>query len=246
MIDLRQGKYQEVLGDVATVDAVIFDPPYGKRVHDGHDAAADQVRSATGQKTRRNLTYSFWTPEDVHEVVELWAPRCTGWMLALTSDDLIEAWRAAYRKAGRYDFAPVPVLIYHPRLLGDGPGSGAVYAMASRPRTRAAMRWRSLPPWYGPYYPAASKGYIGGKPIELMRSLIEDYTNPGQTICDPCAGWGTTLVAAHQMGRSAVGAEVDPTTYQKAKNWLGAALRSQPLFVSAAPGQSISLGLDTD
>lgn len=243
MIDLRQGKYQDVLADVASVDAVIFDPPYGERTHTGHDAAADQVRSVTGQKTRRNLTYGFWRPEDVQAVVEFWAPRCTGWMLAMTSDDLIPVWREAYRKAGRLDFAPVPILIFHPRLLGDGPGSGTIYAMASRPRTRQAQRWRALPPWYGPYYPAASKGYIGGKPIELMRALIEDYSNPGQVVCDPTAGWGTTLVAAHQMGRSAVGAECDPDTWQKAKNWLGAALRSQPLLTVQPAAMQPGLGL---
>lgn len=45
------------------------------------------------------------------------------------------------------------------------------------------------------------------KPIEFMRRIVERLTNPGQSILDPFAGSGTTLVAAKQMGLQAVGIE---------------------------------------
>lgn len=46
------------------------------------------------------------------------------------------------------------------------------------------------------------------KPVELLRILIEQSTNPGDLVVDPFAGSGATLVAAQQLGRSAIGAEV--------------------------------------
>lgn len=48
------------------------------------------------------------------------------------------------------------------------------------------------------------------KPVALMRALIERYTNPGDTILDPYAGSGTTLRAAIDCGRKAIGIEIDP------------------------------------
>jgi len=230
MLDLRCGQWQDVLADVGEVDAVICDPPYGARTHRGHNSAADQVRSLTGQKTRTDLHYAHWTPDDVRAFVAHWAPRCTGWMACMTSDDLIPVWREAYVAAGRLDFAPVGVLTYHPRLTGDGPGSGLVYLMVSRPRTRKFRGGWSNPPWYGPYYPATERQHIGGKPLDLMRKIVADYSREGDLICDPCAGWATTLVAAYDLGRRAVGAECDPVTYAKALERVSRAASQPSLF----------------
>ena len=47
------------------------------------------------------------------------------------------------------------------------------------------------------------------KPLNLMRYLVRVSTNPGDTVLDPCAGSGTTLLAAAQEGRRAVGIELD-------------------------------------
>ncbi len=58
---------------------------------------------------------------------------------------------------------------------------------------------------------------MGGKPLWLMRSLVRDYSRPGDLICDPCAGGGTTLLAAATEGRRAVGAEMDPKHYEIAR-----------------------------
>ena len=42
------------------------------------------------------------------------------------------------------------------------------------------------------------------KPVELMRYLIRTYTNPVDTVLDPCCGSGTTGVAAQLEGRNCV------------------------------------------
>jgi len=45
------------------------------------------------------------------------------------------------------------------------------------------------------------------KPIDLMKWLVRTYSNPGDTILDPFAGSGSTLVAAAIEGRKAIGIE---------------------------------------
>ena len=62
----------------------------------------------------------------------------------------------------------------------------------------------------------AERAHPGGKSADLMRALIRDYSRPGDLVCDPCAGGGTTLLAAVQTGRRAVGSEMDPQTHAKA------------------------------
>lgn len=46
------------------------------------------------------------------------------------------------------------------------------------------------------------------KPVLLLRRLIEIFTDKGDTVIDPVAGSGTTLLAAAQCGRRAYGFEI--------------------------------------
>ncbi len=47
-------------------------------------------------------------------------------------------------------------------------------------------------------------------PLEIPRRLIRMFSVLGDTVLDPFAGTGTTLRAARQLGRHAVGVEIDP------------------------------------
>ena len=44
----------------------------------------------------------------------------------------------------------------------------------------------------------------------IARHAIEAYTNPGETVFDPMAGIGTTLIEAVHLGRDGVGTEYEP------------------------------------
>jgi len=46
------------------------------------------------------------------------------------------------------------------------------------------------------------------KPLTLLQYLIRTYTNPNDLVLDNCAGSGTTLLAAQNEGRRAVGIEI--------------------------------------
>ena len=58
------------------------------------------------------------------------------------------------------------------------------------------------------------------KPLSLMKELVADYSNEGETILDPFMGSGTTLVAAKYLNRNATGIEISPKYCEIAKNRL--------------------------
>ena len=55
------------------------------------------------------------------------------------------------------------------------------------------------------------------KPISVLKRLIETFTDPGDVVIDPCAGSGSTLRAARELGRNSYGFEVSRDFYRKAK-----------------------------
>lgn len=54
------------------------------------------------------------------------------------------------------------------------------------------------------------------KPVELLKTLIELATLPGDSVLDPCCGSGSSLIAAKELRRSAVGIEKDPDYFNTA------------------------------
>lgn len=55
------------------------------------------------------------------------------------------------------------------------------------------------------------------KPVNLLKQLIEIFTDESDVIIDPCAGSGTTLRAAVELNRSAYGFEIEKTFYKDAQ-----------------------------
>jgi site-specific DNA-methyltransferase (adenine-specific) len=144
-------------------------------------------------------------------------------MVSLCDDHLINIWRSAYECVGRQArFAAVACVVrgMTVRVSGDGPGTWAVYAVVSRPHGAPWHQWGALP---GAYVVNREQGSRSGrgKPLELMRALVRDYTRPGDLVCDPLAGYGSTLIAAIAEGRRAVGAEMDPEAHAEAMRRAG-------------------------
>lgn len=65
----------------------------------------------------------------------------------------------------------------------------------------------------GKQYP---KIHPAQKPISVLKRLIEIFTDPGDVVIDPCAGSGSTLRAARELGRNSYGFEVSKDFYTKA------------------------------
>lgn len=55
------------------------------------------------------------------------------------------------------------------------------------------------------------------KPIKLLEKLIKIFTDEGDVVIDPVAGSGTTLIAAHNLGRKAYGFEIKKDFFKEAQ-----------------------------
>ncbi len=60
------------------------------------------------------------------------------------------------------------------------------------------------------------------KPLPLLEYLIEKSSQPGEVVCDPFAGVGSTCVAAKNKGRKYLGIEIDTQWYEKGLERLAA------------------------
>lgn len=65
------------------------------------------------------------------------------------------------------------------------------------------------------------------KPVPLLRRLIEIFTDKGDVVIDPCAGSGTTLLAASQCGRKAYGFEIKKEFFIKANRFVLSRIQKQ-------------------
>ena len=58
------------------------------------------------------------------------------------------------------------------------------------------------------------------KPVPLLERLIRIFSDKGDVVIDPCAGSGSTLLAAANLGRRAYGFEIKKDFYAEAKKLL--------------------------
>ncbi len=74
------------------------------------------------------------------------------------------------------------------------------------PRDSAVLSY-----WVGPWHRVGFKDQIHPttKPDELMRYLVGKASHPDELIIDPFMGSGTTLRAAKDLGRKAIGIEIE-------------------------------------
>lgn len=219
-IDLRLGCWQDVLADVEQVDAVICDPPYSERTASGYKTNPEWSREIGSQP---GVEYGFITEQDVADFVGWWWRRCRHWMLVFGDHVSARWWESSLSQAGAYVFAPLPYIRTDgaPRFVGDGPTSLTDWLVVARHRSTTANgspRRGSRPGWY---QGSCRRGEVtGAKDLRAMRQIVGEYTLPGDLVCDPFSGSGTTARACVTEGRRFVGAERDPGTYRVAMDRL--------------------------
>ena len=95
-----------------------------------------------------------------------------------------------------------------PQFTGDRPGTGwEAVAICHR---EGKKRWNGGGHHAFWSFPCArGSGHPTEKPIRLFQSFVEQFSDPGETILDPFMGSGTTLRAAKDLGRKAIGIEIE-------------------------------------
>lgn len=83
------------------------------------------------------------------------------------------------------------------------------------------------------------------KPVALLKYLIKTYTNAGDTILDNTMGSGTTLVAAKELGRRAIGIETEEKYCKRAVKRLSQSALNftepEPQFVQYSKYEQVGL-----
>jgi hypothetical protein len=67
----------------------------------------------------------------------------------------------------------------------------------------------------------AKSNHKWGQDYAAFHTIIERLTQRGQTVADPFMGAGTTVLAAHALGRHAIGCDIDATAVQRSRERVG-------------------------
>lgn len=181
--------------------AMITDPPYRAEVH----AKATSNGTAGAGPHARDLGFAC-LDDALRAAVLRIADSVTRWSAIFSDIETAHLWRA---DRAEYVRAVPWVRWSQPQLSGDRPPSGCEMVTLlhapggkswSGPGSLTCFDTRSL---RGKYKFACEK------PLDLMLSLVSYFSDAGDAIVDPCAGSGTTGLAARLLDRDAVLVELD-------------------------------------
>lgn len=197
-VTIYHGDCAAIVPHLGVVDHVITDPPYSAATHDG---------ARTGDERMRLVDFAPTDADALRAVLD--SLRIRRWAI-MTADT---------RHAAEIMLAPPSTLRFvrfgawvkpsaAPQFTGDRPGTGweAVLIMHAR---EGRMRWNGGGR-HAVWTHRVERGlHPTQKPLSLLHSFVEMFTDPGDLIIDPYMGSGTTLRAAKNLGRRCIGIEQD-------------------------------------
>ncbi|GAA1148065.1 hypothetical protein GCM10009651_35990 [Microbacterium natoriense] len=209
----------DCLEEWAWLDAhvLITDPPYGRNWKSGSGMTNAEGRGKGSKAHGGILNDKDTTARDA--ALDLWGPHKPA---IVFGDPLIQQPPRAVQalvyikpidagiKGARAGFRRDVEMVYlvNPWTSGVGGSSSALHSSGLVA---------------GPRGIATRYGHPHAKPVDVLQSLIA--RSPEGVIADPFAGSGSTLVAAAEVGRKAIGVELDEAYCEKIANRLSA----QPL-----------------
>jgi site-specific DNA-methyltransferase (adenine-specific) len=220
-----------------SVDHVIADPPYSAYVHEKIRTGLTVSRRPGGSRlpisAHADLGFASLDADTRRRVARAFGRIAKRWVLVFSDVEGSHLWRRDLEAAG---------LVYvrtggwrreggAPQFSGDRPAQ-AFDAIVICHQAGEKLRWNGggRPAFWS--CPTAIDRDKSGrdkrehptqKPLELMRALVRDFTDPGELVCDPFAGAASTGVAAVELGRSFLGWEREEKWHRAAKRRLSAA-----------------------
>ncbi len=180
---------------------VLTDPPFGEETH-------GNARSCESQKSMDDSTridFAAVTVETLRADFALWGSVCDRWIVSFVD------WRhaAGFEKCPPDGLKLVRIGVWIktnpcPQITGDRPAHGWD-AICYMHKAGVKLRWNgggNHGNWYGPK--TSRPVHPTEKPLDLLGTLIQRFSEPGDLILDPFAGSGTTGRAAKDLGRRAV------------------------------------------
>jgi len=191
------------------VAMVLTDPPFSAAPH-------NNAKSNRGDITARKaidfaaIDFAAIDFADLRAVVAKCGELCHGWLVSFMD----------WRHIAQFELdTPAPWQFMRfgvwvktnpmPQLSADRPANGWDGIVYLRHAT-AKPGWHGGGKhgnWVGPV--VKNGDHPTGKPIQLVRQLVERFTMPGDVVLDPFMGSGTSLLAAKEAGRQAIGIELE-------------------------------------
>jgi site-specific DNA-methyltransferase (adenine-specific) len=208
-----------------SVDHVITDPPYSRdlysrtRTNKGTGIRANgRPYRTSGSELNGNASpivlgnLKIGAIDDILDGVAAELRRVVvRWVVVFSDIEISPRWRGGlgdwYLRSGIW-VKPDAM----PQVTGDRPAQGfETITIGHRPGVK---RWNGGGK-IGVWVEGTTKGddrpdHPCPKPLALMQSLLSDFTDPGELVCDPFAGSATTAAACIRLGRRFIGWERDP------------------------------------
>ena len=231
-VTLYLGDAEDVLPTLDAVDHVITDPPYAP-------IAMKNARSGSTIKKRRDgklydFGYEALLPEMRATVAPILSALTRRWAIVWTDIESASAWRCVMST----EYVRTGIWVREhgaPQFSGDRPAQGVEACYIGHGPARKKWNGGGHPAtWIGSIVNSQGErnGHKSPKPLWLMRRQVEQFTDYGDTILDPYAGSATTLVAAYELGRRAIGIEISESVCEAAAKRLESL--TPPLFTLPA------------
>jgi len=186
-----------------SVDLVITDPPFTERTHKG-------ARKNTSKGVQDLIHFDSFTDEKLYLAFKELSRLTKGWVVS--SLDYAHAFSFEDVPPSGLRQMRIGVWVKKnatPQISGDRPAQGWE-AISYLHRVDRKAVWNGGG-HHGNYVTNIPKstGHPTPKPLSMISSFVERFTKSGDLILDPFAGGGTTLLAARNLGRRAIGVEME-------------------------------------
>lgn len=216
------------LGTIDAVDHVVTDPPYeafiykNMRTNAGHGRRKDGTPYSNRKALETSNALAALRIGEIDRILPECATHfariCQRWCLVFSNDEATHVWRELLTKGG-LEYIRTGVWVKTdpmPQISADRPGQGHETYTLCHPKGK--KRWngggRSADYKCGTAKGRHRPDHPCPKPLRLMEQIVLDYTQPGDLVCDPFSGSGTTAVACVKLGRRFIGWEIDRTFWK--------------------------------
>ena len=205
-VTLYHGDCREILADMEdqSVDCVITDPPYTEHTH-----GMAKTNKGRGHGIKA-VDFAAFSEVDLAQSLALCARLSRRWVIATL--DYAHAFQVDANPPSGLRSLRIGVWIKPnpmPQISADRPGQGWE-AIAFMHRADVKPTWHGggkAGVWTHPV--EQHQGHPTTKPLAMVSDWVRLFTNPGDLIVDPFTGSGTTLRAAVDNGRRAIGVELE-------------------------------------